>query len=161
MEVNPQFLPSRIYSNQRCQCCLQGQWQKGLSASNWKKLLFATMRRSSFRSEFSCLLRRGKSWWIFLKKNIDVFAWSTYNAPGVDPNFICHHLNVNPSTIPKKQPPQCSFREHSDVVKGEVLKLKRAGAMKEVFYPEWPANTMKWRKENCEAASMCGLYRFK
>ena len=30
-----------------------------------------------------------------LKKNVDVFAWDAYEAPGVDPNFICHHLNVN------------------------------------------------------------------
>ena len=42
----------------------------------------------------------------FLRRNIDVFAWSAYEAPGVDLNFICHHLNVNPSVIPKKQSPQ-------------------------------------------------------
>ena len=41
----------------------------------------------------------------FLRKNIDVFAWNAYNTPGVDLNFICHRLNVNPSTIPKKQIP--------------------------------------------------------
>ena len=28
----------------------------------------------------------------FLKRNIDVFAWNAYEAPGVDPEFICHHL---------------------------------------------------------------------
>ena len=38
----------------------------------------------------------------FLKRNIDVFAWNTYEAPGVDPDFICHHLNVNPLVAPKK-----------------------------------------------------------
>ena len=38
----------------------------------------------------------------FLKRNIDVFAWNTYEALGVDPNFICHHLNVNPLVTPKK-----------------------------------------------------------
>ena len=31
----------------------------------------------------------------FLKQNIDVFSWNTYEAPGVDPEFICHHLNVD------------------------------------------------------------------
>ena len=41
----------------------------------------------------------------FLRKNIDVFAWNTYEAPGVDPNFIYHHLNVNPLITPRKQPP--------------------------------------------------------
>ena len=39
----------------------------------------------------------------FLRRNIDVFAWDAYEALGVDPNFICHHLNVNPSIIPGKQ----------------------------------------------------------
>ena len=38
----------------------------------------------------------------FLKQNIDVFAWNTYKAPRVDPEFICHHLNVNPLIAPKK-----------------------------------------------------------
>ena len=38
----------------------------------------------------------------FLKRNIDVFAWDACDAPEIDPTFICHHLNVNPSIIPKK-----------------------------------------------------------
>jgi len=42
---------------------------------------------------------------VFLNRNIDVFAWDDYEALGVDPNFICHHLNVNPSIIAKKQSP--------------------------------------------------------
>ena len=41
----------------------------------------------------------------FLRKNVDVFAWNAYEALGVDSNFICHHLNVNPSVTPRKQPP--------------------------------------------------------
>ena len=38
----------------------------------------------------------------FLRRNIDVFVWNAYETPGVDPNFIYHHLNVNPSVTPKK-----------------------------------------------------------
>ena len=30
----------------------------------------------------------------FLRQNVDVFAWDAYEAPGVEPDFICHHLNV-------------------------------------------------------------------
>ena len=41
----------------------------------------------------------------FLMRNIDVFAWNAYETPRADRNFICHHLNVNPSVIPKKQAP--------------------------------------------------------
>jgi len=71
---------------------------------------------------------------VFLKNNIDVFAWNAYEAPRVDPSFICHHLNVNPSVIPRKQPPRLLSKEHSDAVKDEVMKFKRAGAIKEVFF---------------------------
>ena len=85
---------------------------------------------------------------MFLKMNIDLFAWSAFEAPGVDPNFICHHLNVNPSVIPKKQPPQHSSKNHSDVVKDEVIKLKQARAIKELFYPEWLVNTIVMKKKS-------------
>ena len=73
---------------------------------------------------------------VFLKRNINVFAWSAYEALRVDLNFICHHLNVNPSVIHKRQPPRRSSKDHSNAVKNEVIKLKQAGAIKEVFYPE-------------------------
>ena len=84
----------------------------------------------------------------FLRKNVDVFAWNAYEAPEVDPSFICHHLNVNPSVTPKKQPLRHSSREHFDAVKDEVMKLQQTGSIKEVFYPEWLANTVVVRKKN-------------
>ena len=31
----------------------------------------------------------------FLRRNVDVFAWNSYEALGVDPDFIYHNLNVN------------------------------------------------------------------
>ena len=82
------------------------------------------------------------------------FSWSAYEAPGVDPNFICHNLNVNPMVIPKKQPPWHSSKEHAKAVKEEVNKLKRAGAIKEVFYLEWLANTVVVKK----VESVCEFY---
>ena len=84
----------------------------------------------------------------FLRKNVDVFSWSAYEAPSVDPNFICHHLNINPSITPMKQPPWCFSKEHSEAIKEEVVKLKCARAIKEVFYPEWLANTVVVKKKN-------------
>ena len=60
----------------------------------------------------------------FLKDNLDFFAWNAYEAPRVDPKFIYHRLNVNPKAIPRKQPPQHSFKEHAEAVKDEVCKLK-------------------------------------
>ena len=84
----------------------------------------------------------------FLRENVDVFAWDTYEASGVNPDFICHHLNVNPSVMPKKQPLRHPSKEHANVVKEEVMKLKKAGAIKEVFYPEWLTNTVVVKKKS-------------
>ena len=76
-----------------------------------------------------------------------MFAWDAYEAPGVYPNFICHHLNVNPSITPRRQPPRRPSKEHVEAVENEVTKLKQAGAIKEVFYPQWLANTVVVKKK--------------
>ena len=84
----------------------------------------------------------------FLKRNIDVFAWNAYEAPGVDPEFICHHLKDYPLITPRKQPPRRPSKEHAEAVREEVTKLKQAGTIKEVFYPEWLANTVVVKKKS-------------
>ena len=71
----------------------------------------------------------------FLKKNVDVFACDADDARGVDPSLICHYLNVNPSSIPKKQPPRRPSKEHTSAVRDEVTKLKKAGLLKKSFTP--------------------------
>ena len=83
----------------------------------------------------------------FLRENFDVFTWNAYEASGIDPSFICHHLNVNPSITPKRQPPRRPSKEHIKAVRNEVAKLKQAGAIKEVFYPQWLANTVVVKKK--------------
>ena len=77
-----------------------------------------------------------------------MFAWNAYEVPRVDSSFICHHVNINPSITPKKQPPQHSSKDHSDAVKDEMVKLKQAGAIKKVFYPKWLANIVVVKKKN-------------
>nr|XP_023913995.1 uncharacterized protein LOC112025560 [Quercus suber] len=39
---------------------------------------------------------------LFLIQNLDVFAWSPYEVPGVDSEFIVHRINVDPTFAPKK-----------------------------------------------------------
>ena len=57
---------------------------------------------------------------LFLIQNVDVFAWSPYEVPKVDPEFIVHRLNVDPSFPPRKQKPRKSAKEHVEVVKLEI-----------------------------------------
>ena len=82
-----------------------------------------------------------------LRRNIDVFAWDAYEAPGLNTDFICHRLNVDPSATPKKQSPRRPSNEHVEAIKSEVVKLKQAGAIKEIFYPQWLANTVVVKKK--------------
>ena len=53
----------------------------------------------------------------FLRDNVNVFAWVACEAPGIDLDFICHHLNVNPSITPRKQTPRRSSKDHYEAVK--------------------------------------------
>ena len=39
---------------------------------------------------------------LLLVQNVDVFTWSPYEVPRVDPEFIVHKLNVDPLFPPKK-----------------------------------------------------------
>ena len=68
-------------------------------------------------------------------QNVDVFAWSSYEVPGVDPEFIVHKLNVDPLFPPKKQKPRKLAKEHIEAVRQEVRRLKEAGAIREILFP--------------------------
>ena len=54
---------------------------------------------------------------------------------------------MNPAVIPKRQPPRRPSKEHAEAVRSEVAKLKQARAIKEVFYPQWLANTVVVKKK--------------
>ena len=85
---------------------------------------------------------------LLLVQNVDIFAWSPYEVPEVDLEFIVHRLNVDPLFPPKKQKPRRSAKEHVEAIKQEVKQLKEAGAIKEVFFLEWLANTVVVKKKN-------------
>ena len=94
----------------------------------------------------------------FLRENVDVFAWSAYEALGIDPSFICHHLNVNPSITLKRQPPRHPSKEHAEAVRNEVAKLKQAEAIKEVFLSLMVSQYSGGEKEDWEMVCVHGLH---
>ena len=69
-------------------------------------------------------------------------------VPGLDPKFIVYKLNVDPSFPPKKQKPRRSAKEHVEVMKSEVQRLKEAGVIREIYFPEWLAKTVVVKKKN-------------
>ena len=38
-----------------------------------------------------------------LKRNRDVFAWTHDDMVGIDPDVMCHRLNIDPEKQPKRQ----------------------------------------------------------
>ena len=81
-------------------------------------------------------------------QNVDVFAWSPYEVPGVDSEFIVHKFNVDPSFPPKKQKLRRVAKKHVEVVKSEVQRQKEAGVIREIFFPEWLVNIVVVKKKN-------------
>ena len=89
----------------------------------------------------------------FLRKNIDVFAWSHDDMPGIDPSVITHRLNVYPFLKPVHQKKRVFAPERDKAIKEEVQKLTTAQFIKEVYYPDWLVNAVmvkksKWQVEN-------------
>ena len=84
----------------------------------------------------------------FLKKSIDVFAWSHKDMPGINPSVISHCLNVCPSTKPVRQKKRVFATEREIAIKKEVQKLTRANFIREVYYPNWLANVVMVKKAN-------------
>ena len=84
----------------------------------------------------------------FLKENLDVFAWSHEDTPGISPEVIQHRLNVDPERKPVQQRRRTFAPERDQAVAEEVTKLLTAGFIREVYYPEWLANVVLVKKAN-------------
>ena len=53
----------------------------------------------------------------FLRENIDVFAWSHEDMPGIDSSVITHRLNVYPSSKPMRQKKRVFAPERDNAIK--------------------------------------------
>ena len=84
----------------------------------------------------------------FLKENLDVFAWSHEDMPGITPEIIQHKLNVNPDRKPIQQRRRVFAPERNQAVADEVTKLLATGFIREVHYPKWLTNVVLVKKEN-------------
>ena len=63
----------------------------------------------------------------FLMRNIDVFAWSAYEAPRVDLNFICHHITSIPLSSRKSNHLSAHLRNILMLSKKRWLSLNEPG----------------------------------
>ena len=84
----------------------------------------------------------------FLRKNIDVFARSHEDMPGIEPNVIIHRLNVYPLSKPVHQKKRMFAPGRDNAIKEEVQKLTTTQFVREVYYPDWLANMVMVKKAN-------------
>ena len=83
-----------------------------------------------------------------ISRHLDAFAWSASDMPGIDPDFLCHHLSVDATVRPVRQRRRKFNEERQQVVKDETQKLLSAGHIREIQYPEWLANVVLVKKAN-------------
>ncbi|XP_074365409.1 uncharacterized protein LOC141706557 [Apium graveolens] len=84
----------------------------------------------------------------FLIVNLDVFAWSHSDMIGIDPEVMCHHLNIFPNCKSIRQKRRPVSGEKAIALKEEVDQLLEVGLIKESFYPELLANPVLVKKPN-------------
>ena len=84
--------------------------------------------------------------------NVDVFAWTHADMPGISPIHASHKINVAPSAKPVRQKVRRFHPDHHLVIQTEVDNLMHNGFIRAVKYPEWLANVVvvpkkgnKWR----------------
>ena len=46
-----------------------------------------------------------------IERHLDAFAWSASDMPGIDPDFLCHHLAMDNQVKPVQQIGRASCRE--------------------------------------------------
>jgi len=68
--------------------------------------------------------------------------------PGIDPDFMCHHLTMDPKVRPIRQRRRKFNEERRLVVQEETRKLLNARYIREIKYPEWLANVVLVKKAN-------------
>ena len=84
----------------------------------------------------------------FLKENLDVFAWSHEDMPGISTEIIQHKLNVDLEKKPVQQKRRVFALERNQEITDEVNKLLAADFIREVYYPNWLVNDVLVKKTN-------------
>ena len=65
---------------------------KGVKCEKLEKIVINDDLEKFFQVRAQLPPREKEELIVFLKRNIDVFAWNAYEALGVDPNFIYYHF---------------------------------------------------------------------
>lgn len=99
---------------------------------------------------------------LFIRNNLDVFAWSHEDMPGIDSSTMVHCLNVSPSFPPILQKKRVFAQERDNVIAEKVRKLLEA-----CFYhqrgilPQVVGQRGNGQKGKQQVENVCGPYQPK
>ena len=96
----------------------------------------------------------------FLRKNLDIFAWSHEDMPSIFENIIQHRLNVNPKRKQVQQRRRVFSPKRNKAIMYKVDKLLAANLIREVYYQDWLANVVMVKKAKGKWR-MCGFHRLE
>ncbi|KAI9083287.1 hypothetical protein K1719_034819 [Acacia pycnantha] len=83
-----------------------------------------------------------------LTMNRDVFAWSPSKIPGIDPDFCCHKLAIQPESSPVAQEKRKIGPDRQQALVKHVDELLEAGFIREIQYTTWLSNVVMVLKPN-------------
>jgi len=83
-----------------------------------------------------------------LKRNVDLFAWTTLDMPRVSPDIITHKLSVYKEARPIAQKKHKLGEEKKLVAKEGIKKLLSVELIRKSRYTSWLANVVMVTKTN-------------
>jgi len=83
-----------------------------------------------------------------LIKNVDLFAWTVADMPGVKPNIITHRLSMYKEARSIAQKKRKLGEERRKASREETNKLVQAGFIQKGRYTTWLANVVMVKKSN-------------
>ena len=62
-----------------------------------------------------------------VKDNLDILVWCHADITGINPNVVCHTLNIDASVTPIRQKRRSLYPVRAEAVKAEVDKIMSIG----------------------------------
>jgi hypothetical protein len=72
-----------------------------------------------------------------LEKHRPIYSYSLQDLKGISPTLCTHHVPLDPTSTPSREPQRRLNNAMREVVKKEVLKLLHAGRIYPVPHSEW------------------------
>ena len=104
---------------------------EGASCEELEKVVIGDDKEKFFQVRALLPPQEKKKLMVFLRTNIDVFAWGDYEALEVDPNLIFHHLNVN--SAPKSNHFGAHLKSILRLSKKRCSSLSKLGLLRRCF----------------------------